>query len=331
MRNVLLTIITILLATSAFAQDLGDKRLYESPRAAAPPVIDGKLDDACWKTAPATGQFWKLKSVANEVQPTSFQVCYDEKAVYIGVTCAEANPRAIAANVKIEDDSTVMGDDAIELFLRPDLQGRDYYQFSANSLGTRYDGRGFDAGWNGEWQAAGNTGDKGWTLECAISFKSFGRFAVPGAVWGLQVCRDRQAGEDTEWSAWAPSPGGFHQPDKFGNLIFGGAAGAGDRATLIECARLAQVNLALEERLGRALATVRGHDLTKLPPPQRERIQAQLAAAEEAQQSLRDLLKGTNLLDSRQWYAVNTDLRKAADDLDEVAWLVRFDKLLGDH
>jgi hypothetical protein len=146
---------------------------------------------------------------------------------------------------------------------------------------------------------------------------------VPGAVWGLQVCRDRQAGEDTEWSAWAPTPGGFHQPDKFGQLIFGGEAGAGDRAALIECARLAQLSLSLEERLTEALATVKGHD-TSGP------TQARVEAGDKALQSLHTLLAGPNLMDSRQWYEVNTGLRKAADDLDEAAWAVRFDKLLGD-
>ena len=36
------------------------------------------------------------------------------------------------------------------------------------------------------------------------------------------VCRDRQAGGDTQWSAWSPSHAGFHQPASFGRLMFGG-------------------------------------------------------------------------------------------------------------
>lgn len=330
MRKISWLTLILMTTVAARGQDLGSKRLYEAPRAAKAPVIDGKLDDACWKGAPASGQFWKLKSAASEIQATFFQICYDESNVYIGVTCMEAKPQAIAANVKVEDSSTVMGDDAVEIFLRPDLQGKDYYQFAANSVGTRYDGRGFDWTWNGDWQAAASVGKDAWTLECAISFKSFGHFGVPGAVWGLQVARDRAAGEDTEWSAWSPSPAGFHQPDCFGELIFGGQAGTADRATLIECARAAQASLALEERLNKALRTVKGNDLSTLKPVDRQQAQAKVAAAESALQALRDLTAGPQILDARQWYTVNARLRDATDEIDEVAWVVRFDKLLGD-
>lgn len=319
------------LSHCAFASpaELTDKRLYEAPRAAAPPVIDGRLEDACWRQAPATGQFWPLKALA-EIEPTSFQACYDEHNLYLAVTCGEQRPQSLRAEVRADDLSALMGDDAVEIFLRPDPAAGDYYQFAANCLGTRYDGKAFDWTWNGRWQAAAAVGKDAWTLECAIAFEPLGRYGVAGATWGLQVCRDREAGETTEWSAWSPTPGGFHQPQHFGQVIFGGEASHGDRAALIECARAAQTSLALQERLTRDLQTVRGHDFSGLELAGRTAVQARVARAEKALQALRELLAGEALLDPQAWQQVNAALQAAAADLDETAWSVRFDKLLAD-
>lgn len=328
MRAAIATLLILAAASGLSAADLGDKRLYECPRTSQAPTIDGKLTEACWKEAASTGTFWKLKGPTEDLQQTSFQICYDEQNLYLAVTCLEKDLQGLQAEVRIEDDATVMGDDAVEIFLQP--TDKDYYQFSANSLGTRYDGKAFDSSWNAKWRAAGSVDKDGWYLECAVSFQSLGRYGVPGMTWGLQVARDRNAGGQTEWSAWTPTPGGFHQPGCFGQLIFGGQAGGGDRAALIECARAAQLSLGLEERLGDALRTIRGADLKPLAAADRQKVQGKLAAGDIALKALRELLTGPGMVDTRAWYRVNGALKAAADDLDETAWLVRFEKLLAD-
>ena len=64
-------------------------------RTAEPPVLDGKLTDACWKAAvPVTG----LKQRGSETQAKyqSFgYVLYDDSYLYIGVRCLEPNPENI--------------------------------------------------------------------------------------------------------------------------------------------------------------------------------------------------------------------------------------------
>lgn len=330
MRSLLLT--AILLTTCCAlvaAADLEERRLYEATRAATPPVIDGKLDDTCWQKTASTNTFVVLKGPEG-FQQTCFAVTYDSAKVYFGVTCYEKDPKHLQATVQTDDQSSVMGDDAVEIFLQPDPEAPEYYQFAANSLGTRYDGQGFDFTWNGDWQARASVGEDAWYLECAISFSSFERFAVPGAVWGVQVARDRSAGGDTEWSSWTASPAGFHQPARFGRLVFGGQAGGADRALLIEIGRYARESIALEGRLNDLLGTVRQADPNAMGVSDRQQLAGQIAAGEAALKALQDLLSQPSPLDARAWLRANAGLRAAADGLDEAAWNARFARLLAD-
>jgi hypothetical protein len=77
-------------------------------RASVSPVIDGKLDDACWTQAQkitgfrgwtnAYGPGYMLDSGldAEVAHQSSAQVCYDDKSLYVGVKCltASADPPA---------------------------------------------------------------------------------------------------------------------------------------------------------------------------------------------------------------------------------------------
>ncbi len=315
---------------AVLAAEISDTRVYECVRAGQAPVIDGKLDDACWRQASKTDQFVRIISGPEVIQQTLFQVAYDDGHLYLGVTCLEADPEAIQATVRTADLSGVMGDDAVEIFVRPDLNEPDYYQFAANSLGTRYDGKAFDAGWNADWQAAASVGEDAWYLECTISFASLGRFGVAGAVWGFNVNRDRQAGGDTEWSGWSDTMGGFHTPARFGSLIFGGQPGRVDRALLIECAAYAKHSIELEARLNEHLRTVREGGLEFLTKEERQRVEPTVDAAEQALGTLKELIAGDSALDLEAWMKVMADLRAAAKQVGEVAWTIRFARLLAD-
>jgi len=328
--KITLCVVLLLAGGLARAADLETQKIYEAIRAEKAPVIDGKLDDACWQQAKASGEFWKLSGAAAVIQQTLFQIAYDSANLYLAITNFESNPAAMKNDIRVDDLTAVMGDEANEWFLEPEIGG-DYYQFAANCVGAKYDGRAMDSSWNGTWRVATGKTDTAWTLEAAIAFSSFGRYGVPGAVWGLNVCRDRQAGSDTEWSAWSPTPGGFHQTGHFGRLVFGGQSGQGiDRAALIECARAAMKSFDLERRLNEAMATVRTGKAEGLKPEQRQQREAQLAAGQAALDALAKLLQGDKPLDTRAWVETNARLQTALAPLEETAWQVKFEVLLGD-
>jgi len=332
MRLILIACVVAPCSTIAVVQgaELGETRVYECMRMTTPPVIDGKLTDACWQEASKSSQFVRVIKGPATIQQTEFQVVYDDAWLYLGVICLEPNPKAIQAIVRSRDVSSVMGDDAVEMFFRPDRNAPDYYQLSANSLGTRYDGKAFDASWNAEWQAVGSVGEDAWYLECAISFDSFGHFGVPGTVWGFNVNRDRAAGGDTEWSGWSDTMGGFHAPERFGQLVFGGEAGGVDRAMIIECARYAKESIRLERAVRDGLRLISESGLEALDAKDRGEVQPALDAAEKSLEQLRALLAQSTALDLEDWRRVTGGLREAADDIGEITWVIKFAVLLAD-
>jgi len=114
-----------------------------------------------------------------------------------------------------------LADDTVELFLDTNHDGTTYHQFGANPSGTRYDGRGRSADWNANWELKTAMSDIHWTAEFRIPFASLGTsFPQPGTVWGINFCRTRQAG-DPEHASWAAVRREFHEPEAFGELIFG--------------------------------------------------------------------------------------------------------------
>ncbi|MGC9318904.1 MAG: sugar-binding protein [Armatimonadota bacterium] len=325
----LLCLTAAIAAGCTWAAQLGETRVYECNRVAERPVIDGKLNDACWRKAAKTDQFVRVMKGPADIQQTVFQVAYDDANLYLAVTCIEPQPANIKAEVTARDLTAVMGDDAIEIFIQPDPPDGDYYQLSANSLGTRYDGKAFEAGWNADWQAAGSVGEDAWHLECAMAFESLGGYGAPGAVWGFNVCRDRQAGGQTEWSAWSDTMGGFHTPERFGHLVFAGAPTGVNRSLIIECSDYARRSIRLEEAISEALAEFEG-GLELLPEAERQQVAPTVRRAGEALEALHEFLERDQPLDLQGWMAVTEQLEASAAEVERAMWTVRFGRLLAD-
>ncbi len=327
-----LTICAIVMLGAAWcpADDIEGTRVYEAQRVAQRPAIDGRLDDPCWQRAMKANSFVRIIKGPVEVVQTLFQVVYDDANLYIAVTCLEPDPQAIRAEIRTRDVSSVMADDAVEIFIHPRLDEPEYYQLAANPLGARYDGRAFDPTWNAEWEAVGSVGEDAWYLECAVRFDSLGTFGAPGAIWGFNVNRDRQAGGDTEWSGWSDTMGGFHAPERFGQLVFGGTTSGVNRSQILECARYARRSIQLEDTITTALVRARGSAIDLLQPAEREQAAPMIDRAEQALAALHDFIEADQALDLEGWMRVTAELERAAADMDEVRWLIKFAELLAD-
>ena len=61
------------------------------------PVIDGKLDDDCWKTGTWAGDFHQYipDEGAKATWPTVFNLLYDDKYVYIAIRAFDGEPEKI--------------------------------------------------------------------------------------------------------------------------------------------------------------------------------------------------------------------------------------------
>jgi len=213
------------------------------PKLAGPAAIDGELGEAVWARAVELGTFAISRDGAAARERTTVKAWYDEAALYLGWSCADADIQATFT----ARDSRFWEEEVAEFFVSPDSDA-GYFELQWNPLGGVFDAAftyvadektgakrrksdwGFTAkGMTSAVKVRGTVGksedaDERWTVEVRIPFADLGR-ARPkaGEVWRANFYRfNRQAGQPVEELAWSPTfAPSFHQPDRFGFLEFG--------------------------------------------------------------------------------------------------------------
>ncbi|MAE63537.1 MAG: hypothetical protein CMJ18_04635 [Phycisphaeraceae bacterium] len=190
-----------------------------------PPVLDGKMSEGEWdRVTRITG--FRHTDLTLAARQTEVWAAFDEEHLY--VCFRSENPGGVRATIKDRDAVQIFGEDAVEIFIQPGGEGT-YYQFAANGLNTRFDSRDEKSNWNGQWKAAsGIVKDQWfvgatWTIELAIPFQILGAAKAPpdGTVWRANFCRDWTAVDATRRAtSWAQVGGAFHNPSRFGDLLF---------------------------------------------------------------------------------------------------------------
>ena len=130
-----------------------------------PPKIDGVLDDDVWKSAPIHAGF--LQSEPNEgdeaTEKTTFQIAYDDEAIYFGVFCYDSEPENIVCRLTRRDGRIEA--DSISISLDPHYDHQTGYWFTAYASGCVRDGtysddRMEDSTWNAVWEVQTKTHDR---------------------------------------------------------------------------------------------------------------------------------------------------------------------------
>jgi hypothetical protein len=105
---------------------------YTAHRAAGPIVIDGRLDEPDWETAPRSPRFSDLVRGAPGIHDTRAAVLWDDTYLYVGYWVEEP----FVEGTLTERDSLIYKNNDVELF----IAGRDaYYELELNCLGTIYE------------------------------------------------------------------------------------------------------------------------------------------------------------------------------------------------
>jgi hypothetical protein len=219
----------ILAAAPLAGQSPPPSHLSERPRIAAvrveaPIKLDGRLDEAVWKTAhPATG--------FRQIQPdpggraserTEVRFAYDGEALYVGARMYDALGGSGVETRLVRRDADVESDQLSIIFdTFHDHLGRA--EFDINPSDVRGDALGLggsypDPSWDPVWTAATTIDSLGWTAEVRIPFSQL-RFP-PDSVetWGLQIIRTvNRLKERTEWAYWPIDQVGG--PSRYGHLL----------------------------------------------------------------------------------------------------------------
>jgi ketosteroid isomerase-like protein len=231
-------------------------RGYVCYRAAQPPKIDGRLDDPAWQQAPWTEDFADIEG-DRRPKPrfrTRAKMLWDAQYFYIAAELEEPHVWGTLS----KHDSIIFNDNDFEVFIDPDGDNHDYYEFEINALNTSWDlflprpykddGRA-DNGWDipGLKTAVHVAGtlndpsdrDTGWTVEIAIPWDALREFAHRPAPphdgdqwrvdfsrveWQHQIVAGKyQKVPNTHEDNWVWSPTGIvdmHRPERWGYVQF---------------------------------------------------------------------------------------------------------------
>lgn len=109
-------------------------RGYVAFRAGSPIVIDGQLSDAAWDAAPWTDAFVDIEGDRRPAPrfDTRAKVLWDDDFLYVGFRLEEPH---VWGSIT-QRNAVIFKDNDIEIFLDPDGDNHNYYEFEVNALNT---------------------------------------------------------------------------------------------------------------------------------------------------------------------------------------------------
>lgn len=118
--------------TKMYGCSESDLAHYVCRRTSRPPMIDGRLDEDCWRRTSRSSRFVDLVTGTPGFLETRMAALWDEAGLYIAFWVDEPNVQAALT----ERDSFIWTENDVELFIGgPDC----YYEFQINARGTVYE------------------------------------------------------------------------------------------------------------------------------------------------------------------------------------------------
>ena len=191
------------------------RRRISCPVASKPPLIDGILQDLCWKNATASGP---LNSATDSplLVTSSFRIAHDAKNLYLAIACGEPKMDQVGASAG-SGTARPNFDEHVVLILDPGRTRERGFRIAVNRQGSLTEqvvtlGKS-DSPWQSGAEVRTNESSTWWTVEIRLPLKSLTEKEISsGEVWGLNLLRYRAAaGKDGEpevaaWSAIMESP-----------------------------------------------------------------------------------------------------------------------------
>src|SRR5262245_1678147 len=191
-----------------------------TPSAAAvrtpePVVIDGRPDDAVWRTAPVISEFTQF--APSEGGParykTEAQVAFDDHTFYVFIRAHDPEPAKISKVLARRDVRPPT--DQMKIVIDAFHDRRSGFEFAVSPGGVKrdfaiYDDGNEDGSWDGVWDVATTVDSLGWTAEFGIPLSQLRYTSSPTHVFGFGVWRDiERYKERVSWPAYRPSQIGF--------------------------------------------------------------------------------------------------------------------------
>lgn len=221
---------------------LGEKvNLVHSRQVAKPIKVDGKLTESVYQN---TEKIFLLNSmttkpISDPSYITSVQVCHDQTNLYVAFECYD---RDIHSSFSKRDEY-IWKEEAVEVFIDTDDDEDNYLEVEVSPKNVLYDSYivdpyHIDVEQTLKYNLSGirtavavdgtldhrNDQDRKWTVEIAIPFSELVRDFNPDQLkdfsWKINFYRLNQDASGPSEFAWSPTQGSFHQPSKFGTIVF---------------------------------------------------------------------------------------------------------------
>lgn len=159
--------------------------------------IDGHLDDAPWRNAPAFDRFWAVSPQDGEPArvKTDVRFAYDRDALYVAVRAWDPDPSQLRAPFA-RRDNVLADQDMIDVFIDPVGNRKFAHFFRVNPNGSIGDGlynedtATEDFSPDVEFDVATARFEGGWTAEFRIPFSSLRYIDPPAGPWTVLVYRN---------------------------------------------------------------------------------------------------------------------------------------------
>jgi hypothetical protein len=184
-------------------------------RTADPVVIDGRPDDAIWRTAPVISRFTQFAPVEGGPARyrTEAQVAFDDHAFYVFIRAYDPEPLTISTVLARRDVRPPT--DQLKIVIDSFHDRRSGFEFAVSPGGVKrdyaiFDDNNEDGSWDGVWDVATRVDSLGWTAEFAIPLSQLRYPSSPTHTFGFGVWRDiERYKERVSWPAYRPSQIGF--------------------------------------------------------------------------------------------------------------------------
>ncbi len=197
-------LLTLLLPAAAPAQTVpapaGAARpavTVTATRISARLVVDGRIDDEIYMTAPSIGAF--IQSDPNEgapaTEPTQAWVLFDDENLYVSAKCFDSQPARWVLNEMRRDIPAVSNNESFGVSIDTFHDRRNGFIFEVNALGGFLDGQitneGFppNTDWNPVWNVRVSRFEGGWSFEMEIPFRSLRYRPGDAQTWGINMRR----------------------------------------------------------------------------------------------------------------------------------------------
>ena len=213
----------LLLSVPCFAQSPAAPKQLAAKRATSPIKLDGLIDEAAWKDAPAALGYTELRPTPFRVEDpanrTEVYLLYNDEGIYLGGYCHERTKDSISTELRGRDG---FGNNDFIGFIfdtyKDKINGFEYF---ITPLAEQMDAKvapqeansnngGEDFSWNAVWKSAAVIHPDGWSFEIFLPLSAI-RFSKKNIQdWGLNIVRRRQkTQQQVFWNPIDPNVNGF--------------------------------------------------------------------------------------------------------------------------